>query len=549
MSRYLILLVAVLCVLNACNSSKMKVDLIVSDAIIYTADNSFSTAESFAVKDGKFIAIGTTPEILAKYTSDQVWDCKGKPIYPGFIDAHCHFYGYGMDLMQYAILDGLTAPENIYNKLLEHRQKLTGSWVLGRGWDQNLWPEKSFPDNKRLNEIFPDVPVYLVRVDGHAAWCNANALELAGVKAETKVDGGEIILKNGKPTGVLIDNAMSLVFNHIPALGESLKTRALLEAQQNCFGVGLTSVTDCGLPKETILLIDSLQKKGALLMQINAMMDPSKENMDYFLKNGPYYTDRLQVRSIKLYADGALGSRGAYLLEDYSDQPGHKGLLINSEAYFDDICQKAYDAGFQVATHCIGDGANRFVLNIYGKYLKGKNDKRWRIEHAQVVNSADFNLFGKYAVIPSVQATHATSDMLWADERLGSERIKGAYAYKQLLDQNGWLPNGTDFPIEDISPLKTFYASVVRKNLDGQPAGGFQMENALSREEALKSITLWAAKAGFQETKTGSIEAGKNADFVVVDTDLMKCSDDAILKAKVLKTVLGGFTVFDSEKK
>jgi len=524
----------------------MKVDFIVSNASVYTVDQSFSRAESFAVKDGKYLAIGTNQEILSKYSSDKILDCSGSAVFPGFIDAHCHFYGYGMDMMQYATLDGLTDKESIYKKLQEHQKKNGGDWVLGRGWDQNLWSEKAFPDNERLNQIFPDIPVYLVRVDGHAAWCNANALEMAGVNANTKVDGGDVISKNGKPSGVLIDNAMQLVFNHIPAPTVELRTRALLEAQKNCFAVGLTSVTDCGLPKETILQIDSLQKKGSLLMQLNVMMDPSPENMEYFLKKGPYETDKLQVRSIKLYADGALGSRGAYLLADYSDQPGNKGILMNSESYFDDICSKAYAAGYQVATHCIGDGANRFILNIYGKYLKGKNDKRWRIEHAQVVNSADFDLFGKYSVIPSVQATHATSDMLWADERLGSERIKGAYAYKQLLNQNGWIPNGTDFPIEDISPIKTFYAAVVRKNLEGKPDGGFQMENALSKEEALRSITIWAAKAGFQESKIGSIEIGKAADFVVLDTDIMQCDEKSILKTKVLKTVTGGVTVFDS---
>jgi len=549
MKTKVMVLIAVLFGLNSCNFSKMKADLIVINASVYTVDPKFSKAESFAVKDGKFVAVGATKDILAKYSSDQVWDCQGKTIYPGFIDAHCHFYGYGIDLLQYATLDGIADQERIYSILQDHQKKLGESWVLGRGWDQNLWAEKSFPNNQRLNEIFPDVPVYLVRIDGHAAWCNAKALELAGVKANTKIDGGEVVVKNGQPTGVLIDNAMQLVFNQIPAPTEELKTKALLVAQKNCFAVGLTSITDCGLSKETILLIDSMQKKGNLLMQMNVMMDPSPENMEYFLKKDPYQTDRLQVRSIKLYADGALGSRGAYLLKDYSDQPGNKGILMNPESYFDEICQKAYDAGFQVATHCIGDGANRFILNIYGKYLKGKNDKRWRIEHAQVVNSADFDLFGKYSVIPSVQATHATSDMLWADERLGPERIKGAYAYKQLLNENGWIPNGTDFPIEDISPAKTFHAAVVRKNLEGKPVGGFQMENALTKEEALKSITIWAAKAGFQEGKTGSIESGKSADFVILDTDLLRCTDDAILKAKVLKTVLRGATVFNSEAK
>ncbi len=526
----------------------MKVDLIVTNAKIYTIDDSFSTAESFAVKDGKFIAFGTSGDIAAKYVSDQVWDCKGKAVYPGFNDAHCHFYGYGMDLMQYADLAGLTDQEGVYQKLQEYRGRTGGEWILGRGWDQNLWPEKSFPDNKRLNELFPDVPVYLVRVDGHAAWCNSKALELSGITAKTNITGGAVLLKNGQPTGVLIDNAKELVFSMVPAPSVELKTKALLEAQKNCFAAGLTSVTDCGLSKEIILLIDSLQKSGELRMRINAMMDPSDENLAYFLKSEPYITDRLQVNTIKLYADGALGSRGAYLLDDYSDQPGNRGLLMNKASYYEDICQKAYQAGFQVATHCIGDGANRFMLDIYGKFLQGKNDRRWRIEHVQVVNPDDMSSFGKYSVVPSIQATHATSDMFWADERLGNERIKTAYAYQQLLAQNGWLPNGTDFPIEDISPLKTFFASVCRTNSEGLPLGGFQMENALTREQALLSVTIWAAKAGFEETKKGSIEIGKAADFIVMDTDLMNCSFEAILQAKVLKTVSGGQLVFEDNQ-
>lgn len=531
-------------VVSCCNSPKMKVDLIVTNAKVYTVNDSFAVAESFAVQDGKFLAVGSNEEISSKYSSGQIVDCGGKPVYPGFNDAHCHFYGYGIDLMQYADLTGSESPEMIYQKLQEHFSLEGGEWILGRGWDQNLWPEKSFPDNKRLNELFNATPVYLIRIDGHAAWCNDAALKLAGISASTKVNGGEVIVKNGRPTGVLIDNAVELVFKQIPEPDWKLKAKALLAAQTNCFAVGLTSVTDCGLPKNTILLMDSLQKAGELKMCINVMMDPSQENFDYFLKNGPFVTDRLQVRSLKLYADGALGSRGAYLLQDYSDDPGNRGILMNQEAYFDTICRKAYDAGFQVATHCIGDGASRFILNIYGKYLKGKNDLRWRIEHAQVVAPEDFNFFGKYSVVPSVQATHATSDMLWADERLGRERIKSAYAYRQLTEQNGWIPNGTDFPIEDISPIKTFYAAVFRKNTDGIPSEGFQMENALSREQALRSITSWAAKAGFEEQKKGSIEPGKSADFVLLDTDLMNCSEDEIGTTKVLKTVLRGVTVF-----
>lgn len=531
-------------VVLSCNSPKMKVDLIVTNAQVYTVNDSFNIAESFAVLDGQFLAVGTNDEIASKYTSDQVMDCKGQSVFPGFNDAHCHFYGYGMNLMQYADLAGLADQEKIYAKLQEHQGKAGGEWLLGRGWDQNLWPEKEFPDNRQLNTLFSDIPVYLIRVDGHAAWCNKKALELAGITADTKVDGGEVLLKNGQPTGVLIDNAMELVFKKIPSPGIELKTKALMAAQNNCMEVGLTSVTDCGLPKETILLMDSLQKQGFLKMRINAMMDPSEENMEYFLKNGPYKTNRLQVNTIILYADGALGSRGAKLLKDYSDDEGNNGLLMNDASYFDSVCRKAFEAGFQVATHCIGDEANRFTLNMYSKFLKGKNDRRWRIEHAQVIHPDDFQLFGKYSVIPSVQATHATSDMFWADERLGGERIKTAYAYQQLMAQNGWLPNGTDFPIEDINPLKTFFAAVYRKNSEGLPEGGFQMENALTRMQALRSMTIWAAKASFEEQEKGSIEPGKSADFIVLDTDLMNCMEGEILTAKVVKTIVDGEVVY-----
>jgi predicted amidohydrolase YtcJ len=547
MRRMLLLLPILSIALLSCNSQKMKADLIVTNALVYTVNDSFATAESFAVKDGKFVAVGTNAEISSGFSAGQTIDCHGKPVYPGFNDAHCHFFGYGMDLMQYADLAGSQNPEVVYGIIQDHYAKSGGKWLLGRGWDQNLWPGKAFPDNKRLNELFPDVPVYLIRIDGHAAWCNEKALKLAGITATTKVNGGEVLVKNGQPTGVLIDNAKEIVFDIIPEPDKELKIKALLIAQKNCQAVGLTSVTDCGLPKKTILLIDSLQQQGLLKMRINAMMDPSKANMEYFLEKGPYKTALLQVNTIKLYADGALGSRGAYLVDDYSDDPGNRGLLMSKEAYFDSVCQRAYDAKFQIATHCIGDGANRFILNIYSKFLKGKNDRRWRIEHAQVVQKEDLKLFAEYAVVPSIQATHATSDMFWAGSRLGTERLKTAYAYKQLLEQNGWLPNGTDFPIESINPILTFYASVFRKNPAGLPAEGFQMENALTREQTLRSMTTWAAKASFEEQSKGSIEAGKSADFVVLDTDIMSCPENDILQSKVLQTVLNGEVVYKKE--
>ena len=544
MNRFFFFSLALALLALSCKPKKMNVELIVTNARVYTVNDSFAIAESFAVHDGEFVAVGSNSEISSKYSSGQTIDCGGKPVFPGFNDAHCHFYGYGMDLMEYADLTGSANPEIIYKKLQEQHKKVGGEWLLGRGWDQNLWPEKEFPDNKRLNELFPHVAVYLIRIDGHAAWCNQKALDMAGISANTKIEGGEVLVKNGHPTGVLIDHAKEQVFKHIPEPIIDLKIKALLAAQKNCLEVGLTSVTDCGLPKETIMLMDSLQKRNDLKIRINAMIEPSEDNLSFFLNSGPYITDRLQVNTIKLYADGALGSRGAWLLGDYSDDPGNRGLQLNDSSYFENLCQKAYDANFQVATHCIGDAANRFILNIYGKFLKGKNDRRWRIEHAQVVNPDNYKLFGKYAVIPSVQATHATSDMLWAGKRLGPERIKSAYAYQQLLKQNGWLPNGTDFPIEGINPVKTFYASVFRKNAEGFPDIGFQMENALTREQALRSVTIWAAKASFEELDKGSIEPGKSADFVLLDTDLMNCNESEILSTIVLKTVINGEIVY-----
>ena len=357
--------------------------MLITNARVYTVNDSFAVAESFAVQNGKFVGVGTNREITSKYSSDHAIDCGGNPVFPGFNDAHCHFYGYGLDLIQYSDISGTDNQEDIYGKIQDHYARSGGKWLLGRGWDQNLWPVKEFPDNERLNELFPDVPVYLVRIDGHAAWCNAKALALAGITAQSRINGGEIVLKNGLPTGVLIDNAKDLVYNLIPEPDKAQMTKALLAAQNNCHSAGLTSVTDCGLPKKVILLIDSLQQRNILKMRINAMIDPSKENLAYFLDNGPYYTGLLQVNTIKLYADGALGSRGAYMLADYSDDPGNRGLLMNQESYYDSICKKAYAVNFQVATHCIGDGANHFILTIYGKILVGKNDRRWRIEHAQ----------------------------------------------------------------------------------------------------------------------------------------------------------------------
>ncbi len=544
MRLYKIYILFLVLIMNSCTSSQ-PADLIIINATVYTLDEDFMQVESFAVGDGKIIATGTSEEILEKFSSERVVNAEGKFVYPGFNDAHCHFNGYGQNLMQYADLRGTISPEDVYKVLLEHNKKFKGNWLLGRSWDQNDWELTEFPDKTRLDELFPDIPVYLVRVDGHAGWCNSRALELAGITSETEVTGGLVEIKNGQPTGILIDNAMGLVSRLIPPITEKQQKLGLLEAQQNCFAVGLTSVTDCGLDKNTILLIEEMQKQDALKMRINAMLNPVEENFDFFVKNGHKKNERLVVNTIKIFADGALGSRGALLLEDYSDDAGNKGLQIKPQEYYDKICQLAYDNNFIVATHAIGDGGNRLVLDTYAKFLKGKNDRRWRIEHSQTIHPDDFEKFGAYSVIPSIQATHCTSDMNWAGERLGKDRIAGAYAYQSLLQQNGWLPNGTDFPVEHINPLFTFYASVFRTDHNGLPRGGWHPEEGLTRQQALRSMTIWAAKASFEENEKGSLEPGKYADFIMLDIDLMSAAPTEVLEAKIGSTWLAGEKVYN----
>ncbi|RLD37967.1 MAG: amidohydrolase [Bacteroidetes bacterium] len=540
---HLYLLIIVITMTTAC-STKEEVDLIVKNAKVYTVNQDFNIAEAFAVKNGKFVAVGTTDEICSQYQAEEIINLDGQYVYPGFIDAHSHFSGYGQGIQTEAQLFETQSEEEILNLLDSFQKERQNTWVLGRGWDQNDWTTLKFPSKEGLDKLFPEIPVYLVRIDGHAAWVNSKALEMAKITSETFVDGGEVVLKNGEPSGILIDNAMNLVRSLIPEPNLSAKIKALKTAEENCFAVGLTGVTDAGLSLQAVQLIDSLQKSNDLSIRVNAMLNPSQENFDYFLPKGPYVTDKLTVRSIKIYADGALGSRGACMLEPYSDDPRNYGLMIEKEDYYRKISKIALESNYQLATHAIGDSGVRVILRIYGEALQSKNDKRWRIEHSQIIAPKDFDLFGKYSIIPSVQPTHATSDMYWADERVGSERIKGGYAYKQLLNQNNWIPLGTDFPIEKIDPLLTFYAAVVRKDISGYPADGFQIENALSREETLKGMTIWAAKVAFEEQLKGSIEKGKFADFVVLNQDIMECEDSAIPNTLINYTVIGGKIVY-----
>ena len=534
-----LLAVAIIVLFSSCINQ--RVDLVVHHAQIYTVNESFAVAEAMAVQDGKIVAVGTNDEILKNYQADSVVDAKGATVYPGFIDGHAHFLGYGQSL--YAV-DLMFA--NSWEEVLDRVKAFVAShpgngWIRGRGWDQNRFPGKAFPTNAELNALFPDRPVLLERVDGHASIANEKALAIAGVKAGQTMEGGDFVVANGKLTGLLIDNAVGVVERNVPAATKEDYKNWLTAAQKNCFATGLTTITDCGLSHDDIDMIDALQKSNDLKMRLYVMLSdkPSSYTSSYFT-NGGYTTDRLMVKGVKVYGDGALGSRGAALIAHYSDKPGWGGFLLSSQAHFDSVAARLINTDFQMCTHAIGDSANRVVLKVYEKYLKGKNDKRWRIEHAQILNPADFDYFGKYSIIPSVQPTHATSDMYWAGERLGAERLKGGYAFQQLLNQNGWLPLGTDFPVEEINPFKTFLAAVARQDAKGFPAGGFQMENALTREQTIRGMTIWAAKANRMEKQVGSIEVGKKADFILLDKDLMKVPTDSILQIKVLKTYSNG---------
>ncbi len=535
MKQLIILLFTI--IIYSCTKEKQNVDAIVVNGNIYTVDDNFNKAQAFAIKNGKFIEVGTSQAIKTAYSSERLIDAKGQTIVPGFIDAHCHFLALGFG-EQTVDLVGTKSFEEVVKRVLDFQNDKKMPFVMGRGWDQNDWEEKAFPNKKLLDKLFPKTPIALTRVDGHAILCNQAALDLGKVTIDSKVEGGEVIVENGELTGVLVDNAESLVLEYWPKPTKNDKINALLAAQKMCFDLGLTTVDDAGLDRESIELIDSLQQSGDLKMRVYAMVSFSEENVDYYLKKGTIKTDKLNVRSFKFYADGALGSRGAMLRAPYTDKPEHMGLLVTDLNTFNANAERIADSDYQMNTHAIGDSANHVVLQTYNKVLNGKSDRRWRVEHAQVVSQEDFEFYEN--VFPSIQPTHATSDMYWAEDRLGSERIKGAYAYKQLLNAYGKVALGTDFPVEQVSPFLTFYAAVVRQDLEHYPEGGFQKENGLTREEALKGMTIWAAYSNFEENEKGSIEAGKFADFIILDKDIMTVNQNEIPNIKVEQTFVGG---------
>ena len=523
-------------------SCSEKVDLIVHNATIYSVDSNFTKYSSLAVKDGKFEYVGGD-EILSNFSSQNIINAQGLPIYPGFIDSHAHFYDLGYYLNQ-VDLKNTQSIEEVIERVVEFDAENNTNFILGRGWDQNDWDNKTFPNNTQLNEMFPDKPVVLRRIDGHAYLVNDSALKLAGINNLTKVEGGEIVKIGNRLTGVLIDNSMRLVDNIIPEPSREESIQALLSAQDLALKYGLTTISDAGLTKEQIYLIDELQKDGALKIKIYAMIENDPSSLEHFLELGPYKTDRLNVRSVKVYVDGALGSRGALLIDDYSDRKGFKGIIRTPIDSVNKLALRLSGTKFQMNTHAIGDKANRIVLNAYRDALFDFRDPRWRIEHAQVIAEEDIELFN-HKIIPSVQPTHATSDMYWLNDRIGQNRANYAYAYQELLNKSKHIAFGTDFPVEDISPIMTFYSAVYRKDIEGYPESGFQMENSINRFDALSAMTSWGAYANFEEDEKGTIEVGKDADFIILDNDLLTSNENRIPLTNIVATFINGELVFN----
>ena len=532
---------------NAVFGQKKQVDLMVQNAHVYTVDAKFSMADAFVVDKGLFVEVGKFTDLNKKYSAKSTVNLENKAVFPGFYDPHSHFLGLGQMLSQCDLV-GAKSFNEILTRLQDFRNAHPNQeWIVGRGWDQNDWDVKVFPNKDGLDQLFPNIPVMLTRIDGHAMLVNSKVIQLSKISPLSKVTGGDVEVIDGQLTGILVDNAMGLIRRVAPRADEKTKRQQILAAQAECLKLGLTTVSDAGIGQEDIELIMKMQQEGILKIRDYAMVSVGLRNVDFFTKKGIIKTERMNVRSFKVYADGALGSRGAVLLKPYADQASNSGFLLTSKSEMDKYFSQIYKSDYQVNTHCIGDSANRLVLDLYGKYLKGKNERRWRIEHSQIVNPADMSKFGKFSIIPSIQATHATSDMYWAEARLGKERVKYAYPFEELRQQNGVIANGSDFPVEYVNPIFGFHSAAVRQDNNNWPSGGFQMENALTKESALRAMTIWSAYANFEEQERGSIEKGKMADFVVLDEDIMKIDNSKIRNVKVLSTYIGGEKVYSKK--
>ncbi len=536
--------------------SRKDVSLLLVNGTVYTVNENQPLAEAIAIMDGNIVAVGSTEEIQKHYKSEREIDLKGKPVLPGFIDAHGHMENLGMFLVNVNLI-GTTSVKEIKDLLAQRvNGKKPGEWIRGRGWDQNKWQDKNLPTFEMLDEVTPDNPVYLERVDGHAVWLNQQALVLSKITAATPdPEGGRILRdKEGNPSGIFIDNAIDLLDAALPVPTEEERTRSIEIAVRECLKVGLTEVHDMGtgVDLELIGIYKKLIDAGSFPFRVHVAIGGTGKTWEHYLSSGPEKDyqgkGKLSVRAIKLYADGALGSRGAALIEPYSDDPANRGLTLTTSQEMQTVVDSAIRNGFQVCTHSIGDRANYITLNVYENGFKfnsinGK-DLRFRIEHAQVVSSEDIPRFARLGVIPSMQPTHCTSDMYWAESRVGPKRLRGAYAWRAFLEHGSIIPGGSDFPVESQNPLWGFYAAITRQDHNGWPLGGWYSDQKMTKEEALKAFTVWAAFAGFQEDVKGSIEPGKYADLVILSDDIMKIEPLRILDTKVHVTMVAGEIVY-----
>lgn len=531
-------------------------NLVLINGKIYTVDEDNSVVQAVYIRKGRIAAVGSSEEVLRKATpGTQVVELQGRTVVPGFIDSHGHLMNLGLS-MNNLDLTGTTNYQEILTMVADDViKRKAGEWILGRGWDQNDWADTSIPHHYLMTIRSRENPVMLTRVDGHASMVNGVALEMAGITSETADPPGGMIVRDqtGAPTGVLIDRAMDLVTSIIPEPTEGMRVRAIRQAIKRCTSLGLTTVHDAGVSAQTVALYKDLIDKSQFPFRVYAMLSTHSfspaGDIDAFLSEKPligYGSEQLTVRAVKVVADGALGSRGASLFEPYTDEPTSRGLEITDLATMTMIANRALVQGYQVATHAIGDLANNATLTAYAAALNQHKNKnhRFRIEHAQIMRMSDIEWMGKLGVIASIQAQHATSDMPWAESRIGGERLAGAYAWRKMLDNDVRITNGSDFPVESANPLWGFYASITRQDKNGIPQGGWRTDEVLTREEALRSFTIDGAYAAFEETSKGSIEVGKWADLAVLSKDIMTVAPADILKTRVLMTFIGGTAVY-----
>lgn len=541
-------------------SYRQPATMILVNGRIYTGqDGRFDrTVEAIAIRDDQILEVGSTVAMRLSFSADTIIDLGGKPVFPGFVDAHLHIEGYGASLMNLNLI-GTKSEEEIQNLVMTAvRLKKPGQWIRGRGWDQNAWGTKTFPSHSVLDAVSGVTPVYLVRVDGHAVWVNKVVLELAGVSAETPdPPGGRIVRDSaGNPTGVFVDNAIDALASVLPPPALSERTEAIRLSLKALASRGITEAHDMGVDLTGVGIYKGFAERGELPLRVFAVLDgQSRKTVEQYLKTGPEvdaYGGFLNVRSIKVYADGALGSRGAALVQPYSDDPGNRGLSVTDQRELREATSAALEGGFQLCTHAIGDRGNNIVLNAYERAFKAYNVNgllvRFRVEHAQVLLPDDIPRFAGIGVLPSMQPIHCTSDMSWAQERLGPERVRYAYAWRSLMRAGSRIASGSDAPVEDPNPLRGFYAAITRQDEGGYPPGGWYPEERMTREEALSSYTAWASFFSFHEAKKGTLESGKWADLVVMSDDIMVVEDRKIPLVSVEMTMVGGRIVFDRSR-